>query len=108
MRLAGANERENSIGNGGGKNETVSEECKKSARYYARGVFRRETRRSIFRYLRRASEPVSFPRRRLFPAGLGKRPAENFRDFIDASLAPRHVSTPPFIGYPGAKFNSRS
>jgi len=30
-----------------------------------------------------ASEPESFPRRRLFPAGLGKSLAENFRDFID-------------------------
>lgn len=73
-----SNERENGTGTATERARRKAE-SEKSARYYARGVSRRETRRSIFRHLRRKP----FPRRRLFPAGLGKSLAENFRDFID-------------------------
>lgn len=76
---------------GGKERDEKGDESEKSARYHARGVPRQEIpSSSIFQHLRRERGRASFPRRRLFPvdtasAFMGKSPAENFRDFIDAS-----------------------
>lgn len=83
-----ANERENSIGTAGGRNETVSEEREKRAPLRSGASLGEKKRADLSFGIFDASEPAPFPRRRLFPAGLGKSPAENFRDRIAAvSLA---------------------